>query len=378
MDNQEDYADQQRGGIRVRDYTRGNGHGPMTNRQLRRVIARGGSEDGQNGSQPLPKINFDTVARSLVWVSLGLGLVEVFFPRQLQRFVGIRRGNYSGLIRLAGLREILHALLIFTQGRPHLGVWSRVAGDALDLGLLGAAVASPRVKTQKQRVGITAASLLGVTALDTLTAAQLTRRRAEEKRYSVLTKEDLDSRTRDGAFRVVRSTTINAAPETLYNYWRNFENLPRFMYHLNEVRVLDDRHSYWAAKAPAGMEVAWNAEITEDQPNEMIAWQAMEGSDVPNSGSVRFERAPGGRGTVVKVEIEYRPPGGAVGRTVAKLFGEEPGQQVKGDLQRFKNVIETGEVVRSDGSPAGFGQKLQRPAIPLTEEALRKQRDQMS
>lgn len=365
MENQSNYADQQRGGIRVRDYTRSNGHPPMNMRQVRRAITNAEREG-------MPKINFDTIARSLVWVSLGLGLMEVIMPKRIQRFVGIKRGDYSGLIRMMGVREILHALLIFTQGRPHLGVWSRVAGDALDLGLLGAAFTSPKVKTRDNRMMAVGASLLGVTAVDALVASQLTKRRQEEKRYSTLTKEDLDTRTPDGAFRAVRSITINATPEQLYSFWRNFENLPRFMYHLKEVQVHDDRRSRWTTSAPAGTQVSWEAEITEDQPNERIAWQSTEDADVQNSGVVRFERAPANRGTIVRVEMEYRPPGGAVGKAVAALFGEDAGQQIKGSLDRFKQIIETGEVTRSAGVPGGFGQKSLHPAQPLTDQEMDK------
>ena len=137
------------------------------------------------------------------------------------------------------------------------------------------------------------------------------------------------------------------------------------MYHLESVEQMEGGRSHWVAKAPAGTRVEWDAEITEERENELIAWQATEDADVPNSGSVRFVPAPAGRGTEVHVEIEYQPPGGAVGRAVAKLFGEEPSQQVKGDLERFKQVMETGEVVRSEGSPEGLGQKLQRPAQPV-------------
>jgi uncharacterized membrane protein len=151
----------------------------------------------------------------------------------------------------------------------------------------------------------------------------------------------------------------------MYTYWRNFENLPRFMYHLESVERLDERRSHWVAKGPAGTQVEWDAEITDDRPNELIAWRSLPDAQVPNSGMVRFEPGPAGRGTVVRVEIEYRPPGGALGKAVAKLFGEEPGQQVAGDLHRFKQVMETGEVVVSEGSPHGFGQKQQKPAQPL-------------
>jgi uncharacterized membrane protein len=114
--------------------------------------------------------------------------------------------------------------------------------------------------------------------------------------------------------------------------------------------VIDDRRSRWRAKAPAGTSVEWEAELIDDRPNELIAWRSLEGSTVDNSGFVRFERAPGGRGTVVHVELRYCPPAGALGAAVAKLFGEEPRQQLYDDLRAFKQVMELGEVVKSDAS----------------------------
>ena len=125
------------------------------------------------------------------------------------------------------------------------------------------------------------------------------------------------------------------------------------MNHLESVRVIDTRRSHWVAKAPAGTTVEWDAEIIADKPNEMIAWRSLEGAEVDNSGSVHFERASGSRGTVVRVEMHYRPPAGVLGAKIAKLFGEEPEEQVAADLLRFKQVMETGEIARTEGQPAG-------------------------
>jgi uncharacterized membrane protein len=108
--------------------------------------------------------------------------------------------------------------------------------------------------------------------------------------------------------------------------------------------------SHWRAKGPAGTGVEWDADITVDRPGETLAWQSREGADVPNSGSVTFSRAPGGRGTEIRVELRYHPPAGRFGAAIAKLFGEEPSQQIEGDLRRLKQVLETGEVVHSDAS----------------------------
>ena len=106
-------------------------------------------------------------------------------------------------------------------------------------------------------------------------------------------------------------------------------------------------------KAPAGRTVEWDAEVTEDRPDEAIGWKAAEGADIENSGTVRFEPGPAGRGTVVRVRLRYRPPAGALGAAVAKLFGEEPRQQAQEDLRRFKRVMEIGEVPTTEGQPAG-------------------------
>lgn len=154
-----------------------------------------------------------------------------------------------------------------------------------------------------------------------------------------------------GATPVRASVTVDRSPEEVYALWRDFEAFPRFMRHVEKVDVsADGRRSHWTAKAPAGSTVEWDAILTEDRPNELIAWRALEGSGVHNAGTVRFTPAPAGRGTEVHVEMEYDPPAGAVGVLVAKLFGEEPSQQVRDDVRRFKQVAEVGEVVRSEAT----------------------------
>jgi uncharacterized membrane protein len=176
---------------------------------------------------------------------------------------------------------------------------------------------------------------------------------------------------------VKHAITINRASEELYRFWRDLQNLPRFMTHLESVQMTEqmmsqtadqasgqatsqtlgrptgDGRSHWVAKAPAGTTVEWDAEITEDRPNELIAWRSLEGGDVDSAGTVRFEQAPGGRGTVVKLEMHYHPPAGALGAGTAKLFGEDPEWQVKEGLRRFKQLMEIGEVITTEGQPAG-------------------------
>ncbi|HZO88118.1 MAG TPA: SRPBCC family protein [Chthonomonadaceae bacterium] len=150
-----------------------------------------------------------------------------------------------------------------------------------------------------------------------------------------------------------RAVTIDKPPEELYRFWRQFENLPRFMRHLEAVQPLGEGRSHWIARAPAGKTVEWDAALVADKENELISWRSLEGSEVPNAGTVRFTPAPGGRGTVVDVTLEYSPPGGVIGATIAKLFGEEPSIQVEDDLRRFKQLMETGEVATTQGQPRG-------------------------
>jgi uncharacterized membrane protein len=153
--------------------------------------------------------------------------------------------------------------------------------------------------------------------------------------------------------KVEKSVTINRPPEELYSFWRNFENLPRFMHHLESVRVTGGDRSHWVAKGPAGSTVEWDAEVYNEKENEMIAWRSLEGADVASAGSVHFTPAAAGRGTVVRVVLKYDPPGGVIGATVAKLFGENPEQQIDEDLRRFKQVMESGEIATTAGQPSG-------------------------
>jgi uncharacterized membrane protein len=154
----------------------------------------------------------------------------------------------------------------------------------------------------------------------------------------------------DRGIKVEESIVINnRAPEELYRFWRNFENLPRFMDHLESVTMQGATRSHWVAKAPAGTSVEWDAEVYNEKEGELIAWRSLSGSDVDNAGSVHFTAAPGGNGTEVRVVLKYDPPGGVVGANIAKLFGEEPSQQIREDLRRFKQLMETGAAGSTTG-----------------------------
>ena len=154
--------------------------------------------------------------------------------------------------------------------------------------------------------------------------------------------------------KVEKSVTINRPASELYSFWRNFENLPRFMNHLESVSGAGPNRTHWVAKAPAGTTVEWDAEVYNDKPNELIAWRTLEGSQVSSAGSVRFEDAPNG-GTVVRVSLKYDPPGGKLGSLVARLFGENPQRQIEEDLGRFKQLMEAGAASSNTGRGASAG-----------------------
>ncbi len=319
---------------------------PPTRHRPRHSLQRQSARLWQHA--PLGSMGAHRIARGLGWFSIGLGLAELLAPRAVSAMCGLG-GRHTGLLRLYGMREIASGVLIFGQGRNSAaGMWSRVAGDAIDLATLAGSAAMPG--TDKRALALATANVLGVTALDVLCAQELSRKNG--------------TMTEEGALRVTRSITINRRPEDIYQFWRNYENLPRFMTHLQSVTATGPDTSHWVTSAPGGTTVEWDSVLTADHPGELIAWRSLEGAQVENAGTVRFEPRPGGRGTIVRVEMEYRPPGGIAGAAFAMLFNQSPQQQLYDDLHRLKQVLETGEVIHSDGSPSGIGAVLQQPARP--------------
>jgi uncharacterized membrane protein len=307
-----------------------------------------GTTYGAERAQPgLPSSGAKRLAKGLGWFSVGLGLTELLCPRAIARISGVTNAH-TGLIRLYGVREFASGIAIFSQEKASGAVWSRVVGDAIDLASLGAAAASPN--TKRGRLAFATANVLAVTALDLICANQLS--------------------SGNQGVHAKASCIVNRTPDEVYRFWRDFENLPRFMKHLDSVQDLGDGRSHWVAKGPAGTTVEWDATIIADVPGEVITWRSLDEADVDNAGAVRFEAAPGNRGTIVKVNIQYNPPAGIVGATVAKLFGEEPEQQLDDDLRRFKQVLEVGEVVVSDATLMGTGYFAQRPAQPAGASEL--------
>lgn len=172
--------------------------------------------------------------------------------------------------------------------------------------------------------------------------------------YQMLGINRIEANGHEG-IRVERAVTVNRPKEELYQMWRDFENLPRFMKHLESVSVedADSGRTHWVAKGPLDRRVEWDSEVIEERENELLVWKSLPGSTVESMGRVEFLEAPGGRGTIVHVSMEYNPPAGSLGAAFAKLFGREPGQQINTDLRRFKQIMEAGEIATVKGQSSG-------------------------
>ena len=308
--------------------------------------------------------NTEQLARFLGWFSIGLGVAEIVAPRQLAQMIGVE--NKPGVFRLMGIREITSGIAILSQEQPAGAVWSRVAGDMLDLALLGSQLDANNPERQKTLAATM--SVLGVTAVDLYTAKSLSQHSNGGSRAESGSPREMVQSSR--GIKVKSSVTIGRPIGEVYGFWRNFENLPRIMSHLQSVEMVDDRRSHWTALGPAGMRVEWDAETVEDRTDELISWRSLPGGQVDTAGYVRFSRAPGNRGTEVLVEMRYDPPGGALGASIAKLFGDSGQELVNRDLHAFKNVLETGEVVHSDSSIY----PRPHPARPPEDKELEKAR----
>ncbi|MDT4963247.1 MAG: hypothetical protein QOF87_2894 [Pseudonocardiales bacterium] len=294
----------------------------------------------------------DPLTRALGWASLGLGIPQLAAPGWFARFLGVGDGPRQRLATtVVGVRELAAAFGLLT--RPAAGwLWARVAGDAMDLTLLGRALKNHDGRGRQRTFAATAA-VVGITVVDL---------------YAALTRS-----WKEQAVELTATTTVVSSPQEAYGFWRQLENLPTFMAHLEEVHQTGDRTSHWRVREPLGGVVEWDAEITLEIPGERISWKSTPNAAIPSEGTVRFVPAPGNRGTEIHVAMTYEMPAGKLGETVARFFGEEPHQQLDDDLRRLKQVLETGEVVRSEGAPGGKRARRefpQHPARPLTREEM--------
>ncbi len=284
------------------------------------------------------------LSRGLGWFSLGLGVTELAAPRTLARMIGVDpEGRTPMAVRTLGLREILSGLGVLLQPRHALPLWVRLAGDAIDLGIVAWAAKARR--TNPQRLATAFVAIAGVTALDLIASRRVAR--AHRKAIDP----------------VIYAVTINKPVAEVYAFWRRLENLPQFMDYLDAVTERGDGRSHWVARLPIGGTMAWDAEIFDDRPSERIAWRTVPGTVLAHRGEVTFARTPGRDMTEVRVKLELGMFGAAPSPTLAKLLTKP---QIKGDLRRFKQVMETGEVVRSDIS-IHHGR---HPAQPSAEKAV--------
>jgi uncharacterized membrane protein len=288
--------------------------------------ARRGTEHGNSVDERL--------AKGLGWFSIGLGVAEVVAPGPLARFIGIRdEAKTRAVLRGYGMRELAAGIGILTQPRPAGWMWSRVAGDVMDLSSLASALSSDT--NNRGRLAAVTAAVAGITALDALCGQRLSDSGSEQ-----------DSKKT----KVTKSIVVDRSPEEAYRFWRDFKNLPTFMTYLESVENKDDRRSHWVAVGPAGVRVEWDAELLLDEPNRLIAWRSLPGAVFANAGSVGFEKAPDGRGTLVRVVMDYAPNGGVVKPVIGKVLGMDLGQRIFHDLRNFKQMMEIGEVTKSDAS----------------------------
>ncbi len=306
----------------------------MATQTLERTQHRPGQSAARRAKGSFGSMSPEQVANGLGWFSIGLGLAEFIAPRTMSRVIGARR-DHPTLMRIFGLREMAAGAVILS-GMRAAGCWTRVAGDALDLACLGKTLATPG--SDKGRAVFSTVNVAAVTAADAITAWNLTK-------------------SGSGAFdvRMERAVIVNKSPEECYRFWRDYQNnTTKYMARIESVREFGGGRQHWVAKGPVGTRIEFDAELTSDEPGRCISWRTLEGSDIDHSGSVHFEPAPAGRGTVVRLTMYYSPSRFASGGSaLAQLLGKIPEAEMYKDLRRFKQLMETGEVIHTEGQPAG-------------------------
>jgi uncharacterized membrane protein len=322
-------------------------------KSIRRTKSVSRRADGDTPAKPAPAHYSETqrtekgpLTQALGWFSIGLGAAELFAPEAVARVIGIDEREHTTLLRSYGLRELAAGIGIVTRPKPTYWMWNRVIGDAVDLASLGKAMRSP--DTDKTRLTAATIAVLGVTALDILCSLSLTSEASpaaghDEGSFRL-------AEPRNGVLPVLAVITVNKPVNEVYRFWKNPENFARFMEQIDSVRITSGRRSHWKVKGPAGLAIEWDAEVETDNPNEMISWRSVDTSELENSGTVRFRPAAGNRGTEVELEMDFKPKGGILGQKIAKFFMALPKTQLMNDLRRFKQIIELGEIVRSDAS----------------------------
>jgi uncharacterized membrane protein len=288
---------------------------------------------------PFSRVSDEKLVQGLAWFSVGLGLTALLAPRTLGSVAGL--GGRSGLVRMVGARELASGIGLMSSRDSTPWLWSRVAGDAMDILTLGAVALKP-TGGGNLRALLSLALVAGVTAADVSASLRYSSKsRGQQSRR--LSAEDY----------VERSTIISKTPQECYEFWRKRTNAPVFMRHIESVSEIDEKTSRWVAKLPGGKRVEWESRITDDVPGKRLAWHSLHQSPLVHAGAVSFDPAPGGRGTVVRVVFHYRAPATPGGTAAARALSFGPAFEITEDLRRFKQLLETGEIATTRGQPAG-------------------------
>jgi uncharacterized membrane protein len=302
--------------------------------QLERSVARPSPGRSNGSRQP------QQLARALGWVSLGIGFSELLLPRRLGNAIGVNAP--PGLLRALGLREIASGVSILARQRPGPGALQmRVAGDAIDLGLLAAAWLAPR--SERARLASATAAVVGVTALDVLASRRLS--------------------AAPGAVNPLElraSVAIQRSPAELYAFWRDLRNLPRVLSHVQAVEVRESGQCHLRGRGALGEALQWDVQIGADVPTEYFAWQTVPGSTLNASGRIAFEALGTDRGTRLSVMLKFEPTAATLIKPLARMLGDVPSQRLKSELRHFKQWIETGEIATTQGQPSGRRSLLSR------------------
>jgi len=277
------------------------------------------------------RVSPQQLANGLGWFSIGLGLAEVATPRLVANLIGVTDDRKTRkILRFYGVRELAAGVGILSQSNPSSWLWARVAGDALDLSSLVKALSSD--DNSRGRTLAATAAVAGITAADLHCAQQLSNGQN-------------GNQSRTAATALTSSITIARSSEEVYGFWRDFTRLPEIFDGLETVQTVGNRRSHWKLALPMGRSLEWDAETTDDQPNSRIAWRS-ESSSAPHSGEVRFESATGQRGT--RITLKIQPEGMAA--SLGKLFGIVPKQALNIALHNLKQLLEVGEIAKSDAS----------------------------
>lgn len=277
----------------------------------------------------------EAMVRGLGWLSVGLGLTALLAPRELGSYTGLK--GRTALLRVTGARELLSGLGLLTRPENCGWIWARVLGDLIDLAVL--AGASGRSSRGRGRALASLGVVSAITAFDLGTAVQRTRLKSSGARAPDIYLE--------------RSLLINKSPAECYAFWRDISNLARFTARVVSITALDERRARWIVALPGQRQLQWDSELTVEVPGQRIQWRALSGAPFQHAGAVVFEAAPGKRGTLVKVSMHYKAPGGSIGAGLVQWLGPDPFGEVRENLRRFKQLIETGEIPTTEGQPAG-------------------------